>query len=184
MSKEDLWDAIKEYPEAKSILIEKGRQLLRKDNLLDEEIAKKQDMEQMTTEEKLDTVEGSLDTLQTRFARLLAEFNTVQLKLKQRITKLEKQLRKDGADTVSLDAAKPDDADADAADAGEDGAAEPTERTSQSQMRGASAGSNKNALQAPSHSSLRAGSICSIDSFAEVLSGRESKASGPKPPDS
>ena len=46
VSKEDLWEALQEYPEARRTLIEKGRQLLRKDNLLDEEVAKRQDMEQ------------------------------------------------------------------------------------------------------------------------------------------
>ena len=42
LSKDDLWECLAEYPEAKSILIEKGRQMLRKDNLLDEELAKAQ----------------------------------------------------------------------------------------------------------------------------------------------
>jgi len=38
LSKEDLWEALQEYPEARRTLIEKGRQLLRKDNLLDEDV--------------------------------------------------------------------------------------------------------------------------------------------------
>jgi len=32
-----LWEALKEYPEARRMLIEKGRQMLRKDNLLDDD---------------------------------------------------------------------------------------------------------------------------------------------------
>jgi len=38
LSKEDLWEALQEYPEARQRLLEKGRQMLRKDNLLDEEV--------------------------------------------------------------------------------------------------------------------------------------------------
>jgi len=38
LSKEDLWEALQEYPEARMKLLEKGRQMLRKDNLLDEEL--------------------------------------------------------------------------------------------------------------------------------------------------
>ncbi len=98
LSKDDLWDALKEYPEAKKVLIDRGRQILIKDNLIDMEIAKKQDQEQESTEQKLDRVDCSLDTLQTRFARLLAEFNSTQQKLKQRIAKLEKDTDRDGDD--------------------------------------------------------------------------------------
>ena len=56
------------------------------------EIAKKQDQEAESTEQKLERVDCSLDTLQTRFARLLAEFNSTQSKLKQRIARMEHQI--------------------------------------------------------------------------------------------
>ncbi len=42
LSKDALWDALSEYPEAKKNLTEKGTQILMKDNLLDEELARKQ----------------------------------------------------------------------------------------------------------------------------------------------
>ncbi len=89
LSKADLWDALQEYPEAKKQLIDRGRQILMKDNLLDEELAKKQDLEQESTEQKVERMDTAMDSLQTRFARLLAEFNSAQAKLKQRVTKLE-----------------------------------------------------------------------------------------------
>jgi cyclic nucleotide gated channel alpha 3 len=38
LTKCDLWQALDEYPMAKKILIDKGKSLLRKDNLLNEEI--------------------------------------------------------------------------------------------------------------------------------------------------
>ena len=89
MSKDDLWDALKEYPDAKKVLIEAGRKMLMKDNLLDLELAQKQDMTQETLQEKVERLECALDNMQTRFARLTADYNSVQLKLKQRLTKLE-----------------------------------------------------------------------------------------------
>ncbi|ESN90199.1 hypothetical protein HELRODRAFT_90895, partial [Helobdella robusta] len=38
LSKEELWQSLEEYPDARSMLIEKGRQMLRKDNLLNDEV--------------------------------------------------------------------------------------------------------------------------------------------------
>ena len=84
------------------MLLEKGRQMLRKDNLLDEDVAKKQDSADLTTEERVEVVEGHLENLQTRFARLMAEFNSVQSKLKQRVSKLEKFSFKDDDDMSAI----------------------------------------------------------------------------------
>ena len=100
LSKDDLWEVLTQYPDAKKILIDKGKKILNKDNLLDEDLMKKMEAQQETTEQKLDRIDNCLDTLQTRFARLLADFNATQQKLKQRITKLEHTLPKD-PDAVS-----------------------------------------------------------------------------------
>ena len=97
LSKDDLWEALSEYPEAKKKLMERGRQILIKDNLYDEDAARLAEMHQETMEEKIERMDVNLDNLQTRFARLLAEFHSTQLKLKQRITKLEKNLPDDDA---------------------------------------------------------------------------------------
>ena len=91
LSKDDLWDALVEYPEAKKVLLDRGRQILMKDNLIDEDIAKKHEMDQETTEQKLERVDKVMDGLLVRFARLQAEYTSTQAKLKQRVTKLEKQ---------------------------------------------------------------------------------------------
>lgn len=93
LSKEDLWDALTEYPEAKQKLIEKGRQMLRKDNLLDEELAKQQDLLELTAEQKLDRLEKSLGETTTQLRSMMENFNSLQLQLKKRITKAEKRLR-------------------------------------------------------------------------------------------
>ena len=88
LSKADLWDALQEYPDAKKQLIDRGRQILKKDNLLDEELAKKQDLDQESLETKLDKMDVAVDSLQTRLARLLGEFTSTQAKLKQRLSSL------------------------------------------------------------------------------------------------
>lgn len=91
LSKADLMEALTEYPDAKRALEEKGRQVLIKDNLMDEDLAKA-GPDPQDLEEKVERLESSLDTLQTRFARLLAEYNSTQMKVKQRLSLLESQV--------------------------------------------------------------------------------------------
>uniref|UniRef100_A0A8C5TPK7 Cyclic nucleotide gated channel subunit alpha 2 n=1 Tax=Malurus cyaneus samueli TaxID=2593467 RepID=A0A8C5TPK7_9PASS len=91
LSKEDLMEAVTEYPDAKRILEERGREILIKEGLLDESAAE-ESMEGKSMEERLDRVASDLDALHTRFGRLLAEHNDAQMKLKQRITALESKM--------------------------------------------------------------------------------------------
>ncbi|XP_064569161.1 cyclic nucleotide-gated olfactory channel isoform X2 [Zonotrichia leucophrys gambelii] len=94
LSKEDLMEAVTEYPEAKRILEERGREILMKEGLLDESAAE-ESTEGKSVEERLDRVASSLDTLHARFGRLLTEYNDAQMKLKQRITALEARMRQE-----------------------------------------------------------------------------------------
>ncbi|XP_074528755.1 cyclic nucleotide gated channel subunit alpha 2b isoform X2 [Halichoeres trimaculatus] len=91
LSKDDLMEAVTEYPDAKTVLEERGREILKKEGLLDEN-AESCGLQKEDTEEKVERLESSLDTLQTRFSRLLTEYTHTQLRLKQRITLLERQL--------------------------------------------------------------------------------------------
>ena len=93
LSKADLWDALQEYPEAKKQLIERGRQILMKDNLLDEELAKKQDLENESVQNKMKRVGGVLESLESQFESLLGDFRSTQAYLKQRVTKIENHTR-------------------------------------------------------------------------------------------
>ncbi|PNJ08615.1 CNGA3 isoform 2 [Pongo abelii] len=108
LSKDDLMEALTEYPEAKKALEEKGRQILMKDNLIDEELARA-GADPKDLEEKVEQLGSSLDTLQTRFARLLAEYNATQMKMKQRLSQLESQV-KGGGDNPLADGEVPRDA--------------------------------------------------------------------------
>ncbi|KAI1724650.1 cyclic nucleotide-binding domain-containing protein [Ditylenchus destructor] len=84
---------IAEYPDARKILIQKGRELLRKDNLLDESAPE----ENKTAEEISDELQSSIRILQTRIARLTGEHTNTERKLQERIRYLEAKLRKYGA---------------------------------------------------------------------------------------
>ncbi|KAL0994244.1 hypothetical protein UPYG_G00119760 [Umbra pygmaea] len=100
LSKDDLMEAVTEYPDAKKVLEERGREILMKEGLLDEN-AEAGRLGGEDTEEKVERLESSLDTLQTRFARLLSEYTATQQRLKQRITNLERQLCHTGCGTLS-----------------------------------------------------------------------------------
>ncbi|XP_026796455.1 cyclic nucleotide gated channel subunit alpha 2a [Pangasianodon hypophthalmus] len=99
LSKDDLMEAVMEYPDAKKVLEERGREILRKEGLLEELGHGGLTSEQM--EEKVEQLEASLDTLQTRFARLLGEYTASQQRLKQRLTALECRLQCSGSGYLS-----------------------------------------------------------------------------------
>ncbi|NWI09691.1 CNG3 protein, partial [Crypturellus soui] len=92
LSKDDLMEALTEYPDAKAMLEEKGKQILMKDGLLDIEAANL-GSDPKDIEEKIHYMEGSMDRLQTKFAKLLAEYDASQQKLKKRLTQIEKILK-------------------------------------------------------------------------------------------
>lgn len=91
LSKNDLWEVLEDYPDAKNMLIEKGKEILMKDRLLDVEALKKAAEENESHQSKAARLEKELDTLQLRFARLIAEYSSGQKRLKQRLTALENQ---------------------------------------------------------------------------------------------
>ncbi|NXQ64691.1 CNG3 protein, partial [Anthoscopus minutus] len=92
LSKDDLMEALTEYPDAKAMLEEKGKQILMKDGLLDIEIANL-GSDPKDLEEKVAYMERAVDRLQTKFARLLAEYEGAQQKVKKRLTQIEKILK-------------------------------------------------------------------------------------------
>ncbi|NXB96553.1 CNG3 protein, partial [Vidua chalybeata] len=92
LSKDDLMEALTEYPDAKAMLEEKGKQILMKDGLLDIEIANL-GSDPKDLEEKVAYMERAMDRLQTKFARLLAEYEGAQQKVKKRLTQIEKILK-------------------------------------------------------------------------------------------
>uniref|UniRef100_A0A3B4YMC2 Cyclic nucleotide gated channel subunit alpha 2 n=1 Tax=Seriola lalandi dorsalis TaxID=1841481 RepID=A0A3B4YMC2_SERLL len=85
LSKQDLMEALQEFPHARAQLEQRGRDILQKEGLLEEvNVSAGEELE-----EKVERLETSLDRLQTCLARLQSEFNSSQLRLKQRLTSLE-----------------------------------------------------------------------------------------------
>ena len=100
LSKSDLLEALTEYPEAKALLEERGRRTLIRDGTLDENSVNPHPppLPASSTHptpastaltRRVDQLEASLEQLQSRFTRLLGEYSTAQMKLKQRIYSLE-----------------------------------------------------------------------------------------------
>lgn len=89
LAKRDLWETLADYPEARASLTERGCQLLRKDGLLDEDMFANSQRVQDSIECGVAKLESTVDNLNVRLARLLAEYSASQAKLKQRIAKLE-----------------------------------------------------------------------------------------------
>uniref|UniRef100_A0A4W4GT30 Cyclic nucleotide-binding domain-containing protein n=1 Tax=Electrophorus electricus TaxID=8005 RepID=A0A4W4GT30_ELEEL len=77
LSKDDLMEALTEYPEAKKALEEKGKAILMKDNLIDETVANA-GADPKDLEEKILRLESNLDVMSTKFAKLMAEYMSYQ----------------------------------------------------------------------------------------------------------
>ena len=93
LSKSDLWDVLQDYPDAKEMLVERGKTILRKDNLLDEEALKRSEREQEALIARSEKLTEGLESLNENFSTLLQEFIVTQKKLKQRITRLENAIQ-------------------------------------------------------------------------------------------
>ena len=94
LSKKDLWNTLKEYPDAKTKLIEMGRKMLRKDNLLDEELAKKQELMNMKDEEKLRIFEKRIDNMLEEVEKVNVFFDAAQKNIKRMLSKNEYKVKK------------------------------------------------------------------------------------------
>ncbi|XP_062948429.1 cyclic nucleotide-gated cation channel alpha-4 [Cynocephalus volans] len=93
LSKEDLREVLSEYPQAQTVMEEKGREILLKMNKLDVNAEAAEIALQEATESRLRGLDEQLDDLQTKFARLLAELESGALKIAYRIERLEWQTR-------------------------------------------------------------------------------------------
>ncbi|CAF3055419.1 unnamed protein product [Rotaria socialis] len=90
LTKQDLWEVLAEYPSARDTLIERGKAHLRKDNLLDEEAAQRAQQDEAAIPEKVTRLEGNIDNLETRLARLMGEYTANMTALGQRLQTVEK----------------------------------------------------------------------------------------------
>lgn len=91
LSKDDLMEALTEYPDAKTLLEEKGRSILMKDNLIDESLVAATDAKDL--ENKVNVIESSMDVMTAKFKKLLAKYESSQRKMKQRLSNLSNEVQ-------------------------------------------------------------------------------------------
>ncbi|XP_031158265.1 cyclic nucleotide-gated channel cone photoreceptor subunit alpha-like [Sander lucioperca] len=91
LSKDDLMEALTEYPDAKGMLEEKGKAILMKDNLIDEALVNATDAKDL--EEKVNRIEASLDVMMVKFRKLTGQYESSQRKMKQRLSNMSNQVR-------------------------------------------------------------------------------------------
>ncbi|XP_054915313.1 cyclic nucleotide-gated cation channel alpha-3-like isoform X2 [Poeciliopsis prolifica] len=91
LSKDDLMEALVEYPEAKYALEDKGRAILMKDNLIDESLVAAVDAKDL--EDKVNQIEGSVDVMTIKLQKLRNQYESSQRKLNQRLTNLSNEVK-------------------------------------------------------------------------------------------
>lgn len=91
LSKDDLMEALTEYPDAKTVLEDKGRAILMKDNLIDESLVSAIDAKDL--EEKVNKIEASFEVMSTKFRKLTSQYESSQRKLKQRLSNMSNEVQ-------------------------------------------------------------------------------------------
>ncbi|KAF5278102.1 hypothetical protein FQR65_LT03618 [Abscondita terminalis] len=99
LAKDDLWNALADYPEARETLVERGCQILRKENLLDEEVFE-QSKTQDTLEKSIVRLENAVEVIQATLARLVADFDANQARHRYRSSRFELRPSEEGALSV------------------------------------------------------------------------------------
>ncbi|XP_045572730.1 cyclic nucleotide gated channel subunit alpha 1a [Salmo salar] len=89
LSKDDLMESLTEYPEAKGMLEEKGRQILLKDGLLELDPSKIIP-ETTEIEEKVNRMYSNLELMQTKLKKLLGDYSISQRATRERIAEIER----------------------------------------------------------------------------------------------
>ncbi|KAK3510937.1 hypothetical protein QTP70_027826 [Hemibagrus guttatus] len=91
LSKDDLMEALIEYPEAKTVLEEKGKAILMKDGLIDETLASQSDAKDL--EDKVTVMEINLGMMQTKLTHISAQWAASQGRVKQKIINMEARVK-------------------------------------------------------------------------------------------
>ena len=76
LSKDDLWETLEEYPEAKKALLEKGREILIKDNMIDEDKAREEAAAHETNAEAVTRLGAEVEVIMRGMAEMMAELDS------------------------------------------------------------------------------------------------------------
>lgn len=90
LSKDDLMESLLEYPDAKGMLEEKGRQILMKDGLIDLDPANIMP-EAKELEEKVNRLYSTMELMQSKLKKILGKYKVTDKTLRCRIADLERQ---------------------------------------------------------------------------------------------
>jgi cyclic nucleotide gated channel alpha 3 len=94
LSKTDLWSALSEYPVAKKSLLEKGKALLRKDNLLDEAVTERLERKQKPLYEQVEYLQRNcLDKLSAKLDQALKDYTDYLRETKNNLAYIENNLK-------------------------------------------------------------------------------------------
>uniref|UniRef100_A0A0K0EJI7 Cyclic nucleotide-binding domain-containing protein n=1 Tax=Strongyloides stercoralis TaxID=6248 RepID=A0A0K0EJI7_STRER len=93
LSKDDLWECINEFPNAKKILIEKGKEILRKDNLLDENVEANLFDGCRNAEDICHAVDYYVKNLEEKLDNVISAYKNGTRELKQKLTALERNFK-------------------------------------------------------------------------------------------
>lgn len=89
LSKDDLMESLLEYPDAKGMLEDKGRQILMKDGLIDLDPAHIKP-EQKELEVKVNKLYSTMELMQVKLKKILGRYNNADKALRHRIADLER----------------------------------------------------------------------------------------------
>ena len=91
LHKDDLWAALNEYPEARNLLLNIGREILAKDNMIDEDKAKREEAAKMTVDQKIILLKDHVSGIKTRFERLQKDYTSFSNTCTDKINSITKQ---------------------------------------------------------------------------------------------
>ncbi|KAM9450185.1 cyclic nucleotide gated channel subunit alpha 1a [Clarias gariepinus] len=94
LSKDDLMEALTEYPDAKNMLEEKGRQILMKDGLIETDPANLKP-DQKDLEDRVNRIYNTMVLMQAKIKKLLADYEETEKQLKERIVQIERYTGED-----------------------------------------------------------------------------------------
>ena len=88
LHKDDLWAALNEYPEARKLLLDIGREILAKDDMIDQEKAKREEAAKLTLDQKIVLLKEHVNGLKTRFDRLTKDYSSFSSVCDQKVNSI------------------------------------------------------------------------------------------------
>ena len=88
LHKDDLWAALNEYPEARKLLLDIGREILAKDDMIDQEKAKREEAAKLTLDQKIVLLKEHVKGLKTRFDRLTKDYSSFSSVCDQKVNSI------------------------------------------------------------------------------------------------